>query len=110
METEIYNDAGQLHCTTGPAIIYEDGTKEWYCEGELHRDDGPAIECADGGKEWVWYGELHRDNGPAVIYYDGKVEWHVMDEQVHSAAEYMRLTNTTEEEMAVLILKYGAVK
>jgi len=41
-----------LHRVDGPAIEYDDGSREWYLNGKLHREDGPAIEWADGSKEW----------------------------------------------------------
>jgi hypothetical protein len=47
---------GKLHCDTGPAIIYPDGTKEWYQNGLLHRVDGPAIEYPDGTEEYFLEG------------------------------------------------------
>ena len=30
-----------------------DGTKEWQVDGKSHRLDGPAIEWNDGSKEWL---------------------------------------------------------
>ena len=35
-----------------PAIIYSDGTREWYKHGKLHRDFDPAIIHANGRLEW----------------------------------------------------------
>ena len=48
-----YNNAGQLHRTSGPAIEWADGTKEWWQNGQRHRTGGPAIEWNDGYREWV---------------------------------------------------------
>ena len=40
-----------------PAIIYNNGDKEWYKNSKLHRDnDLPAIIRADGTQEWWIYG------------------------------------------------------
>ena len=55
---EYKNKQGQLHRTDGPAIEYDNGTKEWYINGKLHRTDGPAIEYDNGSKEWWVNGEL----------------------------------------------------
>jgi hypothetical protein len=38
------NDKGQFHREDGPAIVWEDGSKEWWFNDELHR--------LDGKKEW----------------------------------------------------------
>lgn len=84
-----------------PAIIYENGDKEWWICGVLHRDnDLPAVERSNGDKEWWIYGKLHRDNDlpakklyileewyqhgkihrngdlPALIYKDGTKMWY----------------------------------
>ena len=47
-----YNNAGLLHRTDGPAIVYADGSKSWYQNELLHRTDGPAIDWIHGRKEW----------------------------------------------------------
>jgi hypothetical protein len=44
-----------------PAVIRENGDKEWYIDGLLHREDGPAIEKSDGTKMWYKLGKIHRD-------------------------------------------------
>jgi len=49
---EYRNVQGELHREDGPAVEYNDGTKEWWLNGQLHREDGPAIEYYDGIKEW----------------------------------------------------------
>jgi hypothetical protein len=58
-----------------PAIIYVNGTKEWYQHGLFHRDnDQPAIISASGSKGWYQHGKLHRDNDqPAIIYSDDEL-------------------------------------
>lgn len=38
-----YNSEGQLHRENGPAIIYKDGTREWYIHGQLTKVDGPEF-------------------------------------------------------------------
>ncbi len=44
-------------------------------KGQLHRDDGPAVIFPDGSEEWYKNGKWHRDNGPALIRPDGRKEW-----------------------------------
>lgn len=47
-----YNSEKQLHRVYGPAIIWRDGTQEWWQHGHLHRDGYPAVIYADGSREW----------------------------------------------------------
>ena len=63
------------HRDGAPAVIWPDGSEEWWQHGELHRDDGPAIVRADGTQEWYQHGEPHRDGGPAKIKANGRQEW-----------------------------------
>jgi deoxyuridine 5'-triphosphate nucleotidohydrolase len=62
----------------GPAIIYSDGSAEWWVRGRKHREGGePAVVKADGSREWWVNGERHREstNEPAVIRANGRKEW-----------------------------------
>jgi hypothetical protein len=63
------NDLKVLHSINDEAaVIYENGTKEWWTKGKLHRwKDLPAIEYPNGDKEWWYFGKKHRNNGPAII-------------------------------------------
>jgi len=85
-----------------PAVVWGDGTKEWYSDGLLSRDpdlgpakidangsyayildgklnrlDGPATENINGSQGWFVYGGLHRkcEDGPAVTHADGGIEY-----------------------------------
>lgn len=61
--------------TEHPTFIRADGTKEWRdADGKLHRPDGPAVIWADGTEEYWLHGERHREDGPAVINPDGSEE------------------------------------
>ena len=51
-----------------PAVVWKNGTKEWYFDGLLHRFEKPAIEYANGDKEYWYIGQRLRRDGPAVIY------------------------------------------
>ena len=71
------NEKGQIHRDGDmPAVVYADGTKEWYKEGKCHRDGGlPAVISARGQKEWYnkWYNNgkcylIVKENGKAKIY------------------------------------------
>lgn len=65
---QIDNRMKILHRNDGPAIIYQNGSMNWYIYGILHRDDGPAvIDVTNSGKTEMWYfqGLLHRNHGPS---------------------------------------------
>ena len=46
-------DESSLHRIGGPAVIWVDGTKQWWQNGKPHRLDGPAFEWKDGAREWA---------------------------------------------------------
>jgi len=56
---KIYYKEGKTHKEDGPAIIWEDGLKEWWREGKTHRIDGPAIESSNGNQYWFIDGEIY---------------------------------------------------
>lgn len=66
---------GTTHRTGGPAVVWDNGTLEWWWRGVRHRTDGPAIERADGGRSWWVDGRKHREGGPAVEEPNGTLEW-----------------------------------
>ena len=72
-----YNAQVQLHRVHGPAVMHENGKREWWQAGILHRVDGPAVERPDGFRSWWQNGWLHRVDGPAVEYSDGSCGWHI---------------------------------
>jgi len=69
------NKKREYHRLDGPAIIYKNGSEEWWENGKLHRLYGPAIDYADGRKEWWENGKLHREDGPAILYTNGEKAW-----------------------------------
>ncbi len=74
-----YNNNRQYHRDNDlPAVIYADGSKEWYQNGWLHRDnDLPAIIHDNGDQYWFQFGQLHRDNDlPAIVYANGSEDWY----------------------------------
>ena len=71
------NHLDQLHRVHGPAIICDDGSKEWYLDGNRHRTDGPAVIRRDGDELWYLNGRYHRTDGPAVKSANGDETWYV---------------------------------
>jgi hypothetical protein len=64
----------------GSAVIWADGTREWWVDGACHREADPAVISADGSKAWYRRGKLHREGGAAIIYEDGSQSWWIDDE------------------------------
>jgi hypothetical protein len=57
-------------------LIIRKGKKVWKTKTKkIHREDGPAIEWEDGTKEWYIYGKLHREDSPAIEYANGYNNW-----------------------------------
>jgi hypothetical protein len=78
--TIYYNSDNEMHRGNDlPAIIWANGSQEWYVNGVRHRDnDLPTVIWADGSTLWYLNEKLHRDNGlPAVIWADGSQFWYV---------------------------------
>jgi hypothetical protein len=75
-----------LHRVDGPALIYPNGTKEYYQDGQLHRMDGPAIEHADGTKEYYQNNLRHREDGPAVCGSESQPTFYYQEGKLHREA------------------------
>jgi hypothetical protein len=105
-KTITFKSGNILHCEDGPAVVWSDGSVEyfvngflhnengpaiihyynsfvrkfWYINGVKHREDGPAVEHDNGdGKKYCEYyidGCLHREDGPAVIHPSGTHIWY----------------------------------
>ena len=90
----IYYKDGILHNAHDPAIVWDDGSYQWYYNGLLHRDDGPAVE-SQGSKYWYNQGRRHRTDGPAVEFSCGKKEWWIDGEEVSESVflEYLEEKN-----------------
>lgn len=89
-----FNDNGELHNETGPALIRYDSegniTDEYYYfNGKFHRENGPACVSKLNSTMEFWYhhGQLHRDDGPAIqeIREDGTIGYETwyQNGQVH---------------------------
>ena len=60
------NADGKYHrCGDKPAIIYSDGTKEWWENGKRHRARGPAFIDVYGNYGYYFRGMQHNLEGPA---------------------------------------------
>ena len=67
------DEDGFLHCDDGPAVIYDDGTEEWYKHGVPHRIGGPAY-ISSTLKVWFNDGLIHNEDGPASEWeQEGKI-------------------------------------
>lgn len=101
---------GDLHRDDGPAAIYTNGMEIWYRYGIYHRVGGPAIIRPDLGEYWYQYGARHREDGPAIMFANGRNEWWFLGVRIHNKREYQSATGITNEQMTMLILKYGDIK
>jgi hypothetical protein len=45
---------GKHHREDGPAVIWDDGTEEYYLNGKRHRKDGPAVIFPWNGGDQFW--------------------------------------------------------
>jgi hypothetical protein len=76
IEYHLNSEEGPLHRQDGPAIIYKDGSLQWWVKDRLHCLDGPAC-INDDNKQWWVENRCHRVDGPAIIKSDGCHEWWV---------------------------------
>lgn len=94
----------------GHRYIEDDGEKKWLYNGRLHREDGPAIICEDGSEFWYLHGKYHRTNGPAVIFSNGNTFWFIDDKMISSKKMYQTILDLSDEDILLLILKYGEIR
>jgi hypothetical protein len=55
------------HRVNDPAVIYSNGTREWYVNNFLFNFKKPSVIYSNGDCEYWHFGMRHRDDGPAVI-------------------------------------------
>jgi len=72
----------ELHRLDGHAILWSDGSKEWYKNGKRHRINGPAVDLNNGRKDWYINGIHHNLSGPAVIWRE-KYEYFINGEKLN---------------------------
>lgn len=90
-------------------VIDDYGNTHWYANGVRHREDGPSYVGANGTEIWRIHGEIHRIDGPAVTYINKKQSWYVNGNEYTSDKEFQKAANISDEDMAVMIMKYGNV-
>lgn len=62
-------------------IIWENGTEEFYTNGKLHKEDGPALIHEDGSREYWINGQRRSANlGPSIEWADGTIEYATSNE------------------------------
>ena len=74
---EVADRRGEHHRRDGPAVVKENGDREWWLDGKRHRVGGPAIEETNGYKEWWLNGKIHREDSPAIEWPDGDKSWYL---------------------------------
>lgn len=78
LEVRVYWHEGRIHRDDAPAVLWADGSEEWFRRGRRHRDVGPACSWSDETRLWFVEGKLHREGGPALEWSDGMCrEWWV---------------------------------
>jgi len=76
---------GKLHRVGGPAVEFDNGSKEWWLNGKRHRIDGPAVEYTNGYKRWYlngrcfsspeeWLNSLTKDEQIAYLFNIGQIK------------------------------------
>lgn len=108
--TEEWYRLGERHREDGPATIFPDGTQIWYHKGLRHRDDGPAVIHVDGTVAWYCHGDRHRTDGPAFIGVGGSMSWYLKGIRFRSSWSYQINSGLTDEQMLMMVLKYGSVR
>jgi hypothetical protein len=76
----------------------------------LHRDGDLPSVISGPVQQWSKNGKLHRVTGPAIIDLRSHVEWYVDGICCSSNKEFQKLANLSDEDMLVMILKYGNVR
>jgi phage baseplate assembly protein gpV len=90
--------------------VYGDGTIIWYDDDtKRHRIDGPAVTFINGCEQWYIHGHRHRIGGPAVVFRPGDQDWYIDGILHFTNKSYQTAANLTDEEMTLVVLKYGNV-
>jgi hypothetical protein len=72
------NEDGLLHRLDGPAVVWDNGTTEWYVHGVKHRDVYPA-DIRGATFEWWKHGRMWRENGLPVSITEQKRGWRIVE-------------------------------
>ncbi len=104
-----------IHSNGLEQTIFSDGSgEEWRRKDNVyHREDGPAWTGSRGQERWYLNGVLHCPSGPALRYpFDPPpfdYAWYLQGRHIKTQEEYQFETGLTDEDMSVLILKYGHI-
>lgn len=95
----------------GKEVTDSDGNTQWLLDGVLHRTNGPA-QRYKGVDMWLAFGKLHRIGGPAEISVEHRVSmigasWWIYGIPVDSWESYQAVTKCSNEDLIMLILKWG---
>jgi hypothetical protein len=93
-------------------IIDDHGTKRWLDKnGKHHRIDGPSLIYTNGSQIWYKNTQLHRIDGPAYIQCNGYHMWWIIDDKrYYDNKSFQEAANLSDEDMSIMILKYGNIK
>ena len=69
-----------------------------------------CINFSSGVKHWRKNEKLHRIGAPSVIAPNGELGWHILGIGYYSNKGYQNDAGLSDEEMTIMILKYGDVK
>lgn len=70
---------------------------------------GQVIFRGSDAEYWFFNNHLHRADGPAAMYQSGLIQWWYEGQHIHSAEHFQKVTGISNEEMLILILKYGDI-
>jgi len=91
-----------LHNESGPAIVWLNGSKEYWINGKLHNESGPAIMRPDGYKVYYIHGELHNEFGPAIVRSDGSKAYYLHDKKL-TESEFLARNKTSCEDKTIVV-------
>ena len=76
-------------------------------EGE---EAGRVIFRGIDAEYWFFNNHLHRVDGPAAVYQSGLIQWWFEGQHIHSAERFQQVSGLSDEDMTILILKYGEIQ
>ena len=97
-----YNGGANLQNDTDTPVdghyVDDVGDEIYVVNSRYHRTDGPAVILNDGSKEWLHYGLMHRADGPARIRPSGDIYWFY--EGVHyEYDQYVKVAKWTSDQI-----------
>jgi len=69
-----------------------------------------VVHWPNGKYKYFHNGKYHRIDGPAITYANGRQTWWVYGHSFKNTKEYQVAAELSDEEMLVIILKYGRVE